>query len=109
MPRLYPISVAIRVHVTDGKLHGTAEYICPLNRLPTDEDMPEILKQVTDAMPGFRLMSRHESMMHFLREDKHYRGPTLALDNLADGEEWHDPETANTYAYSDDGSEEDEE
>lgn len=94
----YPIVAKLEVHITDGKgTNGSATYQCPFNRVPTDDEMPEILESIKKMLPDdFRLMTRHESMMHFIRQDKGYRGPNLALDALPDGDEWHDPETANT-------------
>lgn len=71
--------------------------------------MPEILEGVKKQLPvGFRLMTRHESMMFFLREEKGYRGPSLALNNLDEGDVWHDPETANSYSFQDDEEDEEE-
>lgn len=112
MPIHYPIVTKIEVHITDGSgTDGSATYQVPFNRIPTDEDMPRIFDGITKQLPdGFRLMTRHESMMHFLRQEKGYRGPSLALNALDDGHEWHDPETANTYSIhpdDDDGYEED--
>ena len=102
MPKLFPVNIDVNVHITDGDVTGSARYGFALNKLPTEEDMPRIMEEVMEKLPdGFRLMTRHESMMHFLREEKGYRGPSLALTVLDAGEEWHDPETANTMSYSD--------
>lgn len=109
MVKRYPVSVEVSVHITDGDTDGAAKFTLGANRLPTDADMPGIFEEVSKALPaGFRLMSRHESMMFFLRDVKGYRGPNLALPSLDPGEEWHDPETANTMTFNDDEQEEEE-
>lgn len=97
--KLYPVTVEIKTFITDGEMSGTLSYRMGLFRLPTEEQMPEIMASATSALPdGFRLMSRHEATMHFLRSEKGYHGPTLALPELDEGDEWHDPATANSYA-----------
>lgn len=97
--KLYPVNIDVKVHITNGVADGAATFGMWLHKLPTEQDMPDILAKVMQALPeGFRLMSRHESMMYFLREQKGYRGPNLALPDLEAGEEWHDPETAHTYS-----------
>lgn len=109
--KLYPVEVQLKVHITDGDIVGSVNYGCGLHHLPTTEEMPGIIETVTAALPpGYRLMSRHESTMHFLREERAYRGPNLALPNLEDGKEWHDPAAANTFsALRDEPDEEDDE
>lgn len=110
--KFYPMMAKLEVHITDGKgSNGSATYQCPFNRLPTEEEMPKILEQVKGMLPdGYRLMTRHESFIHFLREEKGYHGPNnIALPALKDGDEWHDPETANVYMPSDEDLYEDEE
>lgn len=104
--KLYPVMVSVNVQITDGKgTDGTATYMCPLNTLPTEETMPGIIEAVFNQLPpDFRLMTRHESMMHFLRNEKGYRGPTMAPPKLDAGTEWHDPETENVMSF--DGGEE---
>lgn len=95
----YPVKAGLEIYITDGQQVGSVTYGMGLYQLPTEQDMPEILEKVTSALPpGFRLMSRHESMMHFLREERGYRGPNLALGALDAGDVWHDPETAETYS-----------
>lgn len=99
MTTLYPISVDVKVHITDGKQVGVVTFTMGLHKLPTEANMPEVLEKVTAALPdGFRLMSRHESTMYFLREEKGYRGPNLALPSLEEGEAWHDPSAENTFS-----------
>jgi hypothetical protein len=108
---LYPVSVTAKIHITNGDTDGEATYSFPLNKLPTEADMEDAIKQVTEMLPDdFRLMSRHESMMYYLRQDKGYRGPSLALSALGEGERWHDPATENTFSFrgDEDDFEEDE-
>lgn len=109
--KLYPAIITVELQITDGNgTEGTARYQCPLGRLPTEDDMPKIIEKIAKHLPPeFRLMGRHESMMHFLRTEKHYGGPTLSPPVLGDGEEWHDPETANTIVFDGRDFEEDEE
>lgn len=104
----YPLVAKLEIHITDGKgTDGSATYQCPFNRLPVEVDMPQILESIRKQLPeDFRLMTRHESMMHFLRQEKGYRGPTLALNAMDDGDEWHDPETQNVMSFTDDEDEE---
>lgn len=103
MSKLYPVNVDIKVHITNGDVQGVATYGFPLHNLPTEADMPKVMESVLERLPkGFRLMTRHESMMYFLREEKGYRGSSLALPRLDDGDEWHDPENANTISFDDD-------
>lgn len=108
--KIYPVSVDVKVHITDGDKVGAVTFGMGLHKLPTAESMPAVLEKVMGALPdGFRLMSRHESTMYFLREHKGYRGPNLALPRLTDGEEWHDPETADSFSSLGEESDEDEE
>lgn len=109
MAKLFPVNIDVHVHVTSPDADGSARYSFGLNRVPTEEDMPRIMSEVMEKLPeGFRLMTRHESMMYFLRKEKGYRGPSLALTALEEGEEWHDPETANTMSFSDEIDEDEE-
>lgn len=104
MTTFYPLIAKLEIHITDGDgTNGAATYQCPFNRLPTEAEMPAILDKINDALPlGFRLMTRHESLMHYLREEQGYRGPdNMHMPRLDDGDEWHDPETANVYMASD--------
>lgn len=110
MATLFPVSVDIHVHITDGQVDGSAKYNFGLNRLPSAADMPEVFSKIQSALPdGFRLMTRHESLMYFLRNEKGYRGPDIALPAIEKGDEWHDPETANTMSFRDQFPDEDEE
>ncbi len=109
--KLFPVNVDIKIHIInpDENTSGTVNYGMGLHRLPTEEDMPAILAKACEALPeGFRLMTRHESTMWFLREKKRYHGPNIALPRLDDGEEWHDPATANTYSYDNEFEDDDE-
>lgn len=87
----YPMGVTLSVYITDGQQVGSVNYGFGFGRAPTDEDMPAILEKVKAVLPeGFRLMNRAEAMMHYLREEKGYRGPNMIIPK--DGE-WHDPAT----------------
>ncbi len=100
----YPVSISAKIHITNGDTDGEATYSFPFNSLPTDETMNEALSKVVEMLPDdFRLITRHESLMYFLRQEKGYRGPTLALNALDDGDTWHDPATENTHSFRDDG------
>lgn len=110
--KFYPIVATLEIHITDGKgSNGQATYECPFNRLPTEEEMPRILEEVKALLPeGYRLMTRHESFIHHLRENKGYRGPNnIAMPSMKEGDEWHDPETANVYMASDEDQYEEDE
>jgi hypothetical protein len=110
MAKLFPISVEIKFHVTNGETNGAATVGFSLGKLPTEEKMPAIIENLMKQLPdGFRLMSRHESMMYFLRQEKGYHGPNMALPALDPGDEWHDPATANTMSFDNDDEDEDEE
>lgn len=90
----YPIIVNIAVQITDGESTGHVSYGMPVGKLPTDADMPAILKAVGKALPPeFRLMNRAESTMQYLREERGYRGPNLIIPKLDADEIWHDPAT----------------
>jgi hypothetical protein len=111
MAKLYPVKNTVEVYITDGDQVGSVSYGMGMGRLPTDEEMPSILDKVKVMLPdGFRLMTRHEATMHFLREEKGYRGPNLAPPALADGDEWFDPATADGFSMlGDEPDDEDEE
>lgn len=98
---LYPMQVEMKLHITDGDTVGSVSYSFPVHRLPTGADMPRVLDEIGKALPdGYRLMTRHESLMHFLREEKGYRGPNIALPALDEGQEWHDPAAADVMSFS---------
>ncbi|THK38139.1 hypothetical protein EHS39_11705 [Ensifer sp. MPMI2T] len=89
MAKRYPMGVTLSIYITDGEQVGSVNYGFGFGRAPTDEDMPAILEKVEAALPdGFRLMNRAESTMHYLREERGYRGPNMVIPR--DGE-WHDP------------------
>lgn len=100
MVKVFPIQLEMKAHITDGDgVSGSISYAFPLHHLPTEADLAAAMESVAKAIPpDFRLMSRHESTMHFLREEKGYRGPNLALSAMPAGEEWHDPASADTWA-----------
>lgn len=99
MAKLYPVKVDIHLYITDGEQVGDINYVMPFSRLPTEADMPGVIETASAALPpGFRLMSRHEASMHFMREERGYRGPDLALPALDAGDEWHDPEAAGGFS-----------
>lgn len=102
MAKLYPIDIDIKIHITDENSSGSITYGFPMNKLPTEDDMQKVIKEAMSAAPdGFRLMTRQESMMYFLREKRGYRGPGMIPPAVADGDEWHDPETANKILFDD--------
>lgn len=103
MAKLYPIHVNINLHITDGDSDGAVNYGFAMGRLPTEEDMGKVIEECMTALPsGFRLMTRHESLIYYLRQEKGYRGPNnVAMPGIKDGDEWHDPSTANCYMPSD--------
>ena len=97
--KLYPVTCTLNVMITDGDgTSGSVAYMHAFGHLPTEAEMEEILERIkTTALPeGFRFMTRNEASMYFLRKEKGYRGPTLAMPGLEPGEEWHDPATADT-------------
>lgn len=103
MAKLFPMTVTLRFHITDGENNGEASYSLGLVQGVTDEAIERAAEEVKKILPdGFRLMTRHESMMHYLRTERGYRGPNnLAMPAIKEGDEWHDPETANVYMPSD--------
>lgn len=92
----FPITVKLEVHITDGEQVGSANYSHGHGSLPTEEEMSGILKKVVGALPaGFRLMNRAESSMHYLREERGYRGPNMVIPRSG---QWHDPDADTDYA-----------
>ena len=98
MAKVYPIEFQALVHVTDGDQRGTVTYtLAGGGKLPTEEDVAKAIEESVAALPdGFRLMTRHESLMHRLQA-RNPLMPNVALPKLDDGDEWHDPETATGY------------
>lgn len=104
MTTFYPLVTKLVIHITNGQgSNGSVTFQCPFNRLPTEDEMPKILEEVKGALPeGYRLMTRHESFIHYLREERGYRGPNnIAMLRLKEGDTWHDPTTADVYMPSD--------
>lgn len=101
MATLYPIEIDVKVHVTNGKgKNGVATYAAQYKRVPTHDKIKDILSEVVETLPrGFRLMTRHESETFVIREKFGAGTPVMALSTLADGDEWHDPETANQHFF----------
>ena len=100
MTTFYPLVCKLHIHITNGYgSNGSVTYQCPFNRLPTEDEMPKILEEVKGALPDrYRLMTRHESFMYYIREEKGYRGPNnIAMGSFDKGDEWYDPATANVY------------
>lgn len=94
----YPVAVKLEVYITDGQQVGAATYVHGMGTIPDDEQMSRILENVAGQLPdGFRLMNRAEATMHYLREEKGYRGPNMVIPKM-DGHKWHDPETDVDYA-----------
>jgi hypothetical protein len=94
--KLYPIEVEIKIHITDGNGQtGTATYRHGFHKLPTESDMPAVLKKTTAALPdGFRLMTRTEST-NFVIGERFHTTEKFALTKLPEGEVWHDANSAN--------------
>lgn len=91
----YPIHVDIMFHITDGNRVGEVTYGHGMNKLPTEDQMADIMKIVLEQLPeGFRFMDRAESGMYFMREKKGYRGPNMIIPALG---KWHDPATDKEY------------
>lgn len=98
--KTYPIAVELKVYITDGRQVGSATYTHGMGRLPTEAEMPDVLQKVTASLPdGFRLMNRAEASMHYLREERGYRGPNLVVPRGED-EVWHDPATDKDWSES---------
>ena len=107
MSKRYPMNVSFNVYITDGTQVGSVNYGSGFGRLPTDEDMATIMEKVKGVLPdGFRLMNRAEATMHYLREEKGYRGPNMSIS--PDGE-WFDPATDVSYSDLNDEPEDEEE
>lgn len=106
MDKRYPMAVKLEVYITDGDQVGSVNYGFGFGRSPTDDDMLAVLDKVGGALPdGFRLMNRAEAMMHFLREERGYRGPNMVIPK--DGE-WHDPASDVDFASLNDEPEDEE-
>lgn len=105
----YPLHINILFHITDGDSNGAVTFGFPMNRLPSDDDMTAVLEKVQAVLPdGFRLMTRHESMIYYLREEKGYAGPNnIALPSMKDGDEWFNPNSSTGYMSSDEDEFED--
>lgn len=104
MEKRYPMAVKLEVYITDGEQVGSVNYGYGFGGAPSDEDMKAILPKVKSALPpGFRLMNRGEAAMHFLREEKGYRGPNLHMSSEGN---WHDPATDTSYSDLNDEPEE---
>ena len=109
--KVYPVSIDVKVHVTDGDAVGSVTFGMGLHQLPSEGEMPAIIEKVLSALPdGFRLMNRAESTMYFLRDLKGYRGPNLVPPRLDEGERWHDIDAEDApcclYSSHDDGDDE---
>lgn len=93
MPKMYPLSIDVNVHITNGDAEGKACFRFGVGRLPTDDDVPAILENVLGQLPdGFRLMTRSESAMFYLRDARGYRGPNMVIPRAKDAP-WFDPST----------------
>jgi hypothetical protein len=101
MKTLYPIEVTVSIHITDGKgQNGSAKYKHDVHSLPTESDMPSILRKAETALPGgFRLMTRHEST-NFVISERLHTNEVFALPKLPVGQKWHDPATQDVVSYS---------
>jgi hypothetical protein len=107
MHKQYPMAVQLNVYITDGEQVGSVNYGFPFGRYPTDETMGEVLDKVKSALPdGFRLMNRAESTMHYLREERGYRGPNMIIPRDGD---WYDPDTDSDFTDLNNEPESDEE
>lgn len=95
-PKLYPMRIDINVHVTDGKGRDGVVTMRPNRRkIPTDDEMEGFLRVAVESAPaGFRLMTMREFEALRCRAAFGTDVPITTLSYLEDGEEWHDPETA---------------
>ncbi len=91
MPKQYPLQMDAKIYITDGKQVGAVTFGFPVCHIPDEDAIAEAVKKSLEALPpGFRLMDRHETYNHWLREEKNYRGPQMSFSSVAKGE-WHDP------------------
>lgn len=92
-----PATVIAELLVTDGLEDGnsgTAEVSFIPGQVPTEEQIAQAIESVKPQLPdGLRLMTRHEAFLHTLTERTGITEP-VALPNLDEGDEWHDPATA---------------
>ena len=106
MAKLYPITVSVTIAITDGDRRGSVDYSLPAERIPTHEDIDKALAEAVGAVPdGFRLMTRHEHMLHRIEERLGFM-QRFAMNRLQNGDVWHDPDSSEVYC--DWGSDEDE-
>lgn len=106
----YPMVLTAKIHITDGETDGEVKYQFPTHSIPNEDFMEGVLDKVKEMLPdGFRFMSRHESTMYFLRQEKGYRGPSLALPSMDNGERWHDPEMQGKHTFRDSDNDYDDE
>lgn len=91
----YPMQVNLEVYITDGENVGSVKYGFGFGRLPSDEEMGTVLQKTKSALPeGFRLMNRAEATMHYIREERGYRGPNMVIPKEG---QWHDPESDESF------------
>lgn len=88
--KVYPVSVDMKISITNGESEGTVTYGFPDNIKAADADLDKVMQEVLDQLPeGYRLMTRQEHVMMQLRE-RGYQGENLAIPNLPKDQEWHD-------------------
>ena len=93
---LYPLNTELKFYITDGTNIGWVTYGFPSTKVPTAAGVATAAADVQKELPPeYRLMTRHE---HFLAAISEHTGVMrlLALPDLPEEFEWHDPETAET-------------
>lgn len=92
-----PASIVAEFFVTDGLEggnSGTADVAFNPGHVPTEDEIVAVLADIKPQLPdGLRPMTRHEAFLHVLAERTGI-SEVVALPNLGEGEEWHDPDTA---------------
>ena len=93
---LYPITIDIKVGITDGTTRGDATYSFSPFEIPTEGDIGKVLDVVVESLPeDFRLMTRQEHYYH-VAWDKIGVEERFAIPALKEGERWFDPDTEKT-------------
>lgn len=90
------------MRVTDGLedgQEGAAELKFPIGFIVTEERLDTLISGLTKTLPeGMRIMTRHEAFLAAL-EERLGTSEVFAIPKLAEGDVWHDPETADVDIY----------
>lgn len=96
------VQIVTKLLITDGEpggREGAVEITQKPGQIMPEEEFAEILKNIGQNIPeGMRLMTRHEAFQYNVQERTGV-SEVFALPRLKDGEEWHDPETAEISIY----------